>query len=227
MNEERRGLKMIAGIAVVVVVLHLMFNQLFSEVGMTLAAVLGWDPPVSEAGEVGLSPAALLFSVGIELVIAIGSVVLLVVSGVWDLAVVAIKWTTDMLKVANEHLEEWRKEREAGEQAKEVDIPPDAGTTSLVEDGDNLAEANPEVELSEEELLLFAVKDIRDRLTVMEQKLSNDLVSEMHVDDVLQAFEDIEVSEPEVTTTSRPLDPDLEIAADSLPSKPFPPTNKE
>jgi hypothetical protein len=132
-----------------------------------------------------------------------------------------------MLKVANEHLEEWRKEREAGEQAKEVDIQPDAETTSLVEDGDNLAEANPEVGLSEEELLLFAVKDIRDRLTVMEQKLSNDLVSEMHVDDVLQAFEDIEVSEPEVTTTSRPLDPDLEIAADSLPSKPFPPTNKE
>ncbi len=226
MNEERRGLKMIAGIAVIAIVLHLMFNQLFSEAGLMLACVFGWDPPVSSTGEVGLSPAALLFSVGIELVIAIGSVVLLVMSGVWDLAVVAIKWTTDMLKVANEHLEEWRKEREAGEQAKVVDIQPGSGTTFVAEDVDNLAEAAPEVELSEDELLLFAVKDLRDRLAVLEQKLNNDLVPA--VDDVLEDFEAIEDIEPEVTTTSRPLDPDdPEVVADSLSSKPFPPTNKE
>jgi len=227
MNEERRGLKMIAGIAVIAIVLHLMFNQLFSEAGLMLACVFGWDPPVSSTGEVGLSPAALLFSVGIELVIAIGSVALLVLSGLWDGAVVLIRWTTDMLKVANEHLTAWRAEREAGEKAKSLEVEELSEEPVVGQVGEPATE-EAAVELSQDELLLFAVKDLRDRLASLEQNLNNDLVPEVDVDDVLADFEDIEASKPEVTTTSRPLDPDVpEIAADSLPSKPFPPTNKE
>lgn len=231
MNEERRGLKMIAGIAVIAIVLHLMFNQLFSEAGLMLACVFGWDPPVSSTGEVGLSPAALLFSVGIELVIAIGSVALLVLSGIWDATVVLIRWTTDMLKVANEHLTAWRAEREASEQAEAEaeaeEVPPvDAPVVDEVSEP-------AAVELSSEELLLFAVKDIRDRLAVLELNhlelaKANDNLNVIASMEDFDAIDDLEDFEPEVTTTSRPLDPDSpEVVSDSITTKPFPPSDKE
>lgn len=231
MNEERRGLKMIAGIAVIAIVLHLMFNQLFSEAGLMLACVFGWDPPVSSTGEVGLSPAALLFSVGIELVIAIGSVALLVLSGIWDAAVVLIRWTTDMLKVANEHLTTWRAEREASEQveaeAEAEEVPP-ADTPVVAADSESAV-----VALSTEELLLVTVKDLRDRLAVLEL---NQLEAAKANDDLnviasLEAFDDIDDLEdfdPGVTTTSKPLEPDNpEVVSGAITAKPFPPSDKE
>ncbi len=235
MNEERRGLKMIAGIAVIAIALHLMFNQLFSEAGLMLACVFGWDPPVSSTGEVGLSPAALLFSVGIELVIAIGSVALLVLSGLWDGAVVIIRWTTDVLKIANEHLSAWRAEREASEQAKVEEAPAESPEeVQVVGEVDTATEdTEAEVELSADELLLFAVKDIRDRLAALElnqlelSKANDDLAVIASLED-FEAIDDLEDFEPEVTTTSRPLDPDSpEIAPGSVISKPFPPSDKE
>lgn len=231
MNEERRGLKMIAGIAVIAIVLHLMFNQFFSEAGLMLACVFGWDPPVSSTGEVGLSPAALLFSVGIELVIAIGSVALLVLSGLWDGAVVLIRWTTDVLKIANEHLSAWRAEREASEQAKVEEAPAESPKEAqVVGEVDTATEdTEVEVELSADELLLFAVKDIRFRLAALEElsKANDELAVIASLED-FEAIDDLEDFEPEVTTTSRPLDPDSpEIAPGSVISKPFPPSDKE
>ena len=175
--EERRGLKMVIGIIVIATALHLLFGPVFQNLGRDVDIwIKGGESTYSETDEVGFgSPAGLLFSVLIELVIAIGSVVILVALGIWDMIQVAVAWTTDVLNIANENLQDWKKGR-TGEQ-----VQPEVAPTVVVAKEESAPAPDADAP-SFEQVLLHAVKDTREGSRESDKKLAMDLTRQINAE---------------------------------------------
>lgn len=175
---------MVIGIAVIAAIIHLLFGPVFQTLGRDVDIWVRGDSAYSEPDAVGFgSPAGLLFSVLIELVIAIGSVVILVALGIWDLIQVGVAWTTDVLNIANENLEDWKKGR-TGEQVPSEVAPAVAATAvaTAVVAKEEEAPAPVADAPTFEQVLLHAVKDTREGSRESDKKLAMDLTRQINAE---------------------------------------------
>lgn len=147
---ENKGLNFIVGMFSLWLLYLAYTNGILHQIGfMAVNDVTGYNLTYSQDETVTSTPLALFVNLAIEAISAIGSVCILVSSGLWSILLIGMKNVKEMLVNLTQYIKEMKGKSETLKPTPKDEQP---------------------VEADNQTMLFELLKDIRTRLTVLENK---------------------------------------------------------